>query len=182
MKLPDRILGGFIGFFCGYLLVVMLGCIVFDPNTDIWALLGFVLGIFGLCFGATSGFHKFIPVCISSIMGFYGGSIPGILLFGNPATDDLLEITRTFAVGSAVFGTILGGIAGYLLREKIDIPLSILSVLTGYLGGIFFGIVLRLAEYPSMVGWSPFVLGSGLSCGLILWLLRRRPRKRGHST
>jgi hypothetical protein len=42
----------------------------------------------------------------------------------------------------------------------------------GFLGGAFF-VALDLAPSSSMVGVSPFIIGSGFVCALAMWLITR---------
>jgi hypothetical protein len=177
MKLLDRLLGGIVGLFIGYLLGMILGFIFFDPNADQWAFLGLVLGLVGLIIGLTNRYLVITEVAITALIGFYIGAIVGILLFGKPAYDDLLELTRTPGLYIAMIGCILGGITGYVLKLKVNLFFLAVSMNFGFLGGYFMGTGLGYAKYPSFVGWSPFVIGCAIVCYGALAIIGRRVKK-----
>ena len=57
--------------------------------------------------------------------------------------------------------------------EQVSLTIFVFLV-GGFLGGYVFGVLLGLAPYQSFVGWSPFVIGSGLVLGAIAHKLQKR--------
>jgi hypothetical protein len=172
-----KLTGMITGLLTGYLVGTIAGFTLFNPDQDIWALLGFVLALLGMGIGLTPFFQRHIVVIQMALIGFYLGTLTGIVFFGNIAQDDLLETFHQQTVFVSIGGTILGGIIGRQLPvEKVYLPLFVF-ILAGFLGGYFLGVVFNLAPYPSLVGWSPFVIGSGLIFGGLLTLLKRQLQK-----
>ncbi len=160
----------------GYLFGMTIGFTLFDPNLDMYALLGAVLGILGAVIGPIPFFRRYAPIPFGALIGFYIGALAGVLLFGSSASDDLLELLQRGGPGlvCAIVGTVLGGWAGVrLLHREINLPAMALLV-GGFLGGYFFGFILRVAPSTKMVGIAPFIIGSALVCGLLTWGLQKR--------
>lgn len=172
-----RLIGGSIGLVAGYLPGMILGFILFDPNMDIWALLGGVLGLLGLLLGLFSVFNRLLVEVTLLIVGFYIGSIIGILLFGKPTTDDLLEITRTPAILISLVGSIAGFILGIKFKRFVDIGRLIFSIIIGFVSGYLLGVVFRLAPYQSMVGWAPIIIASCVLCYATLEMADRKGKR-----
>ncbi len=172
-----KIIGLLTGTIAGYLIGMVLGFTLFDPDLDVWALLGCVLALAGLGIGLTPFFQRYVVVILLALVGFYIGSLVGIVLVGNTASDDLLEILQSQSILFAVGGTVIGGAIGaWLPVEKARWPLFAL-IIGGFLGGYILGVVFGLAPYPSLVGWSPFVMGSGLATVLIAAMINHRKQK-----
>jgi hypothetical protein len=175
----QKIAGVFTGLIAGYLLGMAIGFTLFNPDQDVWALLGVVLAVVGMGIGLTPFFRRNTAVMLTALIGFYFGTLLGTVFFGNIAQDDLLEVLQRPTLFFSIGGTVLGGLIGRRLpAEKVSLPL-LTFLLGGFLGGYVLGVVCHLAPYPSFVGWSPFVVGSGLVVGGLAALLKRRLRKDG---
>lgn len=159
----------------GYLLGLTIGFTLFDPNLDVYALLGAVLAIFGAFLGVIPFFRRSARYVFGAVVGFYLGALVSILLFGNPLADDLLEVLQRGGAGLLLMWVI--SIAGSVSMrrshaEKIALP-AVGLLMGGFLGGYLFGIVLGLAPNNSLVALAPFVIGSGAVFYAGLWFLQR---------
>lgn len=171
-----KIAGLLAGLFAGYLLGMLIGFVLFKPDQDMWALLGAVLAVLGMGLGVTPPGQRYANVLLLALIGFYCGTLIGISLFGNIAQDDLLEVLQRPTVIASLGGTVLGGLTGWRLRTAPIGLALIMALLGGFLGGYVLGIALHLAPFPSFVGWSPFVIGSGLLSGGLVVAVQRRQR------
>ncbi len=169
-----RLIGGAVGLVAGYMLGMILGFILFDPNADLWAFLGGVLGLLGLALGLFNVVSRRLVDITLAIIGFYLGSILGILLFGKPALDDLLEITRTPAISIALGGALVGFILGTKFKAVVAIDRLVLSIIVGFVSGYLLGVVCHLAPYQSMVGWSPTIIVACMVCYATLEVINRK--------
>ena len=175
--MSSKIIGVFTGLMSGYLSGMVLGFVLFNPDQDVWALLGGVLALIGLGVGLTPWFQRQTATLLMALIGSYFGTLIGIVLFGDVARDDLLEVLQRPTILVSMGGMLLGGWLGRRLRTERASGLLFTMILGGFLGGYLLGIVLHWAPYPSFAGWSPFVIVSGvLSGGLVaVWQRRSRP-------
>jgi hypothetical protein len=167
--MADKIIGLLTGCLAGYLIGLLAGFTLFDPNLDVWALLGAVGGVLGLIVGLTPFFRRRIRVVLAMVLGFYGGGVLGLLLFGN-FTDDMY--TQTHNVGWWVFvliGIIAGGILGSrFLNDDFKLPLFVFAF-GGFLGGMLLNLAFNVPPQPAAIV-SGLVLG-----GLALLRQKRSP-------
>lgn len=167
-RLIDLAGGMFTWMITGYLAGMLAGFIFFEPEQDLWAVFGLVFALAGLLLGLTRFFQRHVVIALGGLMGFYLGAILGVLLWGNLKTDDLLEVLHSPAGYAALAGALLGGWGSRLLPAEQARPLLLAFVFAGFLGGFLLGVVFGLAPYASLVGWSPFVIGSGfMAAGLV---------------
>jgi len=158
----------------GYLTGLIIGFTMFDPDTDVYALLGAILALLGVIIGVIPFFSQRVNIVFGVLVGFYLGMIIAILLWGKPETDDLLEFIK--AGWNSIFTALVISIMGGYIASRLDfshfyLPAFALLV-GGFLGGAFF-VTFGLAP-TTMVGVSPFVIGSGLVSALTLWFLVKR--------
>lgn len=160
----------------GYLLGLTLGFTLFDPNSDVYALLGAVLAILGAIIGILPFFRRRARYVFGAVIGYYVGSLISIVLFGDSVRDDLLEVLQRGGAGIllVVIASIIGAVIFGRTRPGAIALRGIGVLLGGFLGGYLFGVVLGLASLSSMIALAPFVLGSGIVIGIGLWLLQRR--------
>jgi hypothetical protein len=173
--MADKIVGIFTGMIAGYLIGMVIGFTVFDPNLDVWALLGFVLALVGGALGITPFFRRRANIVLCALIGFYFGTLAGILLFGSPE-DDLFELLQKGGLPliAAIVGTLTGAFIGTRLRsENLKLALF-MALFGGFLGGYLFGVVLRLAPIQSFIGWSPSIIICGVVCAFAVTYFQRR--------
>lgn len=172
MKIAWMALSIFAYAIAGYLLGLIIGFTVFDPNADVYALLGVVLAVVGLLLGLIPAFRRAAGGVFGAVVGFYIGAVISTLLFGNPQTDDLLEVLQRGVVLPIVIAAI-----GVVIGARVIKPHLSLSALGFLLGGFLEGFVflaIGVASSTSIVMLSPFVIGSGVVIGVALWMLQRR--------
>jgi hypothetical protein len=171
-------MGGFVGLMAGYVLGMMIGFLLFAPDTDMWAALGGILALAGLILGLFGLFQRGIVVLEMSLVGCYLGSLLGILLFADIQKADLLELLQTPGLYIAFAGAVMGGMLGTRIHGRYWEEILFAGILGGFLLGYLFGVQFKLAPFPSMIGWSPFILGGGVLTGLVCrWLLRAKDNK-----
>jgi hypothetical protein len=173
--MADKIVGIFTGMIAGYLIGMVIGFTVFDPNLDVWALLGFVLALVGGVIGITPFFRRRANIVLCALIGFYFGTLAGILLFGS-IEDDLFELLQNGGspLVAAIVGTLIGVFVGTRLRSESLKFALFMAMFGGFLGGYLFGVVLRLAPLQSYVGWSPSILICGAVCAFVAVYLQRQ--------
>lgn len=165
----------FVYLIAGYLIGLTIGFTLFDPNTDVYALLSLVLSVVGLIVGVLPFFRRHARLVFGAIIGFYLSMILATLLFGSPAEDDLLEVLQRGGLSILVVlvGTIVGAGLASRLRDQ-DVGWAALAfLLGGFLGGYVFSVVLGFVPSSSMVYSAPFVIGSGLVAYVVVRLLTR---------
>ncbi|MBZ0296230.1 MAG: FUSC family protein [Anaerolineae bacterium] len=157
----------------GYLVGLITGLTVFEPNSDIYALLGIVLALIGLVLGLLPFFWRRVNTAFGVLIGYYLGMLIAILIWGNPQTDNLLEFTgRGEQIILALITAAVGGfLASRWMPDRSALP-ALALLLSGFLGGLIF-IMIGIAPANSLVGVSPFVIGSGLVAALIVWFLTK---------
>jgi hypothetical protein len=171
----EKLLGMITWMLAGYLAGLTIGFSVFDPNTDIYALLGAVLAILGLVLGLTPLFRRYTQLALGGITGFYMGAIVGIILFGNPTSDDLSEVAGD---GGKLLAALVGmgiGIAGiYRFGGRMNNAMLAAFLFGGFFGGLALAAV-GIAPRLSMVYTAPYFIFCGVLCaGLVVFLQRRR--------
>jgi hypothetical protein len=159
----------------GYLTGLIVGFTAFDPDTDIYALLGAVLALIGVLIGLVPFFRGRLNTAFGILIGFYLGMVIVILIWGDPQTDDLLEFVR-LGDYRILIALVIAGIGGFFASRFMPgtahLP-ALAFLLGGFLGGALF-IALGVAPASSMVGVFPFVIGSGLICALAVRYLTNR--------
>lgn len=168
--MSQKIASVFTYMIAGYVLGLLLGFTLFDPDTDMYALLGAIGGISGIFIGLIPFFRRQIGVALMSIVGFYLASLVAILLFGQPKTDDLLEVLQRggASLRLVLAGTLVGSGMGWRLSPERFQLAAAGFIAGGFVGGAVFGVMLGLAPYQSMVGWSPSVILCSLLWGGLL--------------
>lgn len=168
MKIAWMALSIFAYAIAGYLLGLIIGFTVFDPNADVYALLGVVLAVVGLSLGLIPAFRRAAGGVFGAVVGFYIGAVISTLLFGNPQTDDLLEVLQR----GVVLPIAIAVIGARVIKPHLSLP-ALGFLLGGFLEGFVF-LAIGVASSTSIVMLSPFVIGSGVVIGLALWMLQRR--------
>lgn len=172
MKIAWMALSIFAYAIAGYLLGLIIGFTVFDPNADVYALLGVVLAVVGLSLGLIPAFRRAAGGVFGAVVGFYIGAVISTLLFGNPQTDDLLEVLQrgvVLPIAIAAIGVVIGA---RVIKPHLSLP-ALGFLLGGFLEGFVF-LAIGVASSTSIVMLSPFVIGSGVVIGVALWMLQRR--------
>lgn len=172
MKIAWMALSIFAYAIAGYLLGLIIGFTVFDPNADVYALLGVVLAVVGLLLGLIPAFRRAAGGVFSVVVGFYIGAVISTLLSGNPQTDDLLEVLQrgvVLPIAIAAIGVVIGA---RVIKPHLSLP-ALGFLLGGFLEGFVF-LAIGVASSTSIVMLSPFVIGSGVVIGVALWMLQRR--------
>jgi hypothetical protein len=171
----EKLLGMITWMLAGYLIGLTVGFSIFDPNTDIYALLGAVLAILGLLLGLTPLFRRYTRLALGGITGFYLGAMLGIILLGHPVADDLLEVAGS---GSkllvALAGMVIGIVAIYRFGRQINSLLIAAFLFGGFFGALLLNMV-GIAPRLSMVYTAPYFIGCGVLCaGIVIFLQRQR--------
>lgn len=161
---------------CGYLIGMTVGFTAFDPDTDVYALLGAALAILGLVLGLTPLFRKYVHIALGGIIGFYLGSILSIVVMGNPATDDLLEVVRSSKLIISLIGTLIGIGVAYRFAGTTNEAVLAAFLFGGFFGGLLLT-VLGIAPRMAMVQIAPYFIGCGLVCSILIVWWQRRSRK-----
>jgi hypothetical protein len=170
----EKLLGMVTWMLAGYLTGLTIGFSVFDPDTDIYALLGATLAILGLLLGLTPLFRRYTHLALGGITGFYLASLLGIFLLGTPATDNLPEVAGNGAkLGVALAGTVVGITIVYRLKTQLNSLLIAAFLFGGFFGGLLLAAV-GIAPRTAMVGLAPFFLSCGVLCAAIVAFLQRR--------
>lgn len=172
MKIAWMALSIFAYAIAGYLLGLIIGFTVFDPNADVYALLGVVLAVVGLSLGLIPAFRRAAGGVFGAVVGFYIGAVISTLLSGNPQTDDLLEVLQrgvVLPIAIAAIGVVIGA---RVIKPHLSLP-ALGFLLGGFLEGFVF-LAIGVASSTSIVMLSPFVIGSGVVIGVALWMLQRR--------
>lgn len=170
----EKLLGGITWMLAGYLAGMTVGFAAFDPDTDIYALLGAVLAILGLLFGLTPIARRYTHLALGGISGFYLGAILSIILLGNAATDDLLEVARG---GGKLLIALVGMLIGIGLSYRFFARANSLILATFLFGGFFGGLALTavgIAPRLSMVYLAPYFVGCGVLCAAVTAYFQRR--------
>jgi hypothetical protein len=158
----------------GYLVGLIVGFVAFDPNTDIYALLSLVFAVIGAVLGIVPLFRCRVATALGIVVGLYLGMLLSILIWGDPATDDLLEVSKRGSTGlvfAAVIAVLGGGIGSRLESKALSLP-ALAFLLGGFVGGALF-ISLGIAPSSSMTGVAPYVFGSGIVLALLVWWLQK---------
>lgn len=159
----------------GYMAGLIIGFTVFDPNSDVYALLGVVLPIVGLVLGLIPVFQRRVYIVFGLLIGLYLGMLLSILIWGDPITDDLLVVVQRGGIGLilALVFAVVGGFVGSRIESRGDDLVACTFLLGGFLGGAVATVSGMVAHRSSMVAAAPFVIGSGVILALIVWRLRR---------
>lgn len=166
----DKITGMFTGVLTGYLLGMVTGFTVFDPNLDVWALLGFVGALIGIPAGLTLRVRRHRALILAAVIGFYVGQLLNLGLINDPGENGL-DLLQNGLAGFALVagGTLLGGWLGWRYRSAALGYILFAAVWGGFVGGLIFGVVLTLAPAQTMWGWMPSVAVSGAICAWLAW-------------
>ena len=168
-----RLLGGFTAALIGYMWGWIWGWSLFDPNSDLWALLAGIGALAGLAIGLLGGFWRKSAEALSATLGLYLGWVLRTWLFGDKTGGWGIVV---MALGAAI-GIWLA--RRYGLQKRPAATISLLSVLyIGFFGGFIiyslfvFGIFGGQGPHTSL-SQAPWVIG----CGLVGWLVSLRRRK-----
>lgn len=159
----------------GYMAGLIIGFTLFDPNTDVYALLGVVLPIVGLVLGLIPAFQRRVYLVFGIVIGFYLGMLLSILIWGDPITDDLLDVVQRGGISLilALGFAVVGGVVGSRIESRGDDLVACTFLLGGFLGGAVATMLGLVAHRSSMIAAAPYVIGSGAVLALIVWWLRR---------
>jgi hypothetical protein len=174
-KLFSLFTGAFLGYFWGWI----LGWSLFDPNSDMWALLAAVGALAGLLLGATPFLWRYIGVFISASAGLYLGWIARTIFLGDRAGG--------WGILVLLAGSIVGGAVGIRLRahaqtEGLINPVLIGGLYIGFFGG--FGVdvvlldkVLHLVRTHTVLNQAPAVLACAFVGGALVarWRVSAKP-------
>jgi MFS family permease len=168
----QRLLPMFTWLVVGYLIGMTIGFTFFDPNLDLWALLGTGFAIFGLVVGLMPFAKRHVNAALLGIFGFYVGAIACIVLFGNSSWDFFNTLTIG-GVGAMlpIGGAILGAVAGMRIAKTMMLPLFGL-VFGGFIGGLLlysFAMWLGVKVPRTMLGYAPFTIGAGVTLCVLAW-------------
>lgn len=172
----DLLLGMVTWMLMGYLAGLTIGFAAFDPNTDVYALMGAAFAIVGLLLGLTPYLRRYTHIALGGLIGFYLGAILGILLLGSPASDDLLEVARS----SKLIVSLIGAGVGVFLGYRFGSGTNRLGIAAFLFGGFFGGLLLSaagIAPRLGMVAVAPYFIVCGLLCAfVVVWVQRHRKR------
>lgn len=175
----EKLLGMLTWMLVGYLTGLTIGFAVFDPDSDIYALLGAVLAIVGLLLGLTPFFRRYTYLALGALTGFYLGALVGIVLLGAPTTDNLPEVAGD---ATKLFVALVGTVVGISLAYRLKMQLNSLLIAAFLFGGFFGGLLLTavgIAPRTAMSGLAPYFVGCGIVCAaLVLWRQRQYQKRR----
>ncbi|MCZ7543089.1 MAG: hypothetical protein M5R40_05900 [Anaerolineae bacterium] len=124
-RITDIVVGMFSWMLGGYFAGLTIGFMVFDPDLDVWALLGAVLAIAGLLLGILPAFRRRAALVLTSVAGYFAGMFVGLLLFSDVIHGGMIEALQNPA--SAVLtlaGAVIGLIAGIRFElARFRVPL-----------------------------------------------------------
>lgn len=154
------------GLIAGYLMGLTIGFTVFDPDWDVWALLGALLAVCGTVAGLLPAARRYATVTLGAITGYYAGMLIDLTLF-LPSNDAGLLAALQHSSGMILIlgGAVLGAVIGWRLRNIA----SAKAVLAGLvLGGFLIPLlILPTTASTSEAGLVPIVLGGGLLGGAV---------------
>ena len=168
----DKTVGMFTGLLAGYFLGMIIGFTVFDPNWDVWALLGAVLAVAGLGVGLLPRFRRNKTVILGALLGFYLGTLLRVPLFGVEDEFDLLEN----GIGSLICslgGTLLGAWLGARYHSPALAYSLFAALWGGFVGGLLLGMAIDLGLEQSFTGMAPLVLACAVVLGGLAWFIQR---------
>ncbi len=136
----DKVTGIFTGMLAGYLIGMVSGFTLFDPDLDVWALLGFVLALVGAVVGIIPPFRRRQSMILGAILGFYLGWLLNFLLFGSVEENGLDLLQNGFGgFLCTTLGIIIGTIAGWRYRSQ-ELGHTLFAItFGGFLGGLALG-------------------------------------------
>ena len=172
-KLFTLFTGALLGYFWGWI----WGWSLFDPNSDVWALLAGVGALVGLIAGVTPFVWRYRGVLASASIGLYLSWIVRTLLFGD----------KPGGWGILFLG--LGAIAGLIIGVRLCSPADakqkvitglVVALYAGFFGGFLVDVVLLdlllgVVKSHSILGNAPAVIGCGLLGGILAarWQVRK---------
>jgi hypothetical protein len=171
-KLFSLFTGALLGYFWGWI----LGWSLFDPNSDLWALLAGMGAIVGLVIGATPFVWRFMGELALASIGLYLSWIMRTLLFGDhPGGWGVLVL---------ILGSVVSWIAGARLshpnsaKQKI-IPGLVGGLYAGFFGGFLIDVILLdeilgLVHSHSILSQAPAVMVCGITGGVMVARWRSR--------
>lgn len=174
--LLERLTGMFAGLLGGYFIGMAIGFTVFDPDLDVWALLGALLACVGMVVGVLGLLQRQVIPIFTTIIGFYTGMILGILLFKDPTEDGMIELLREGGPGLVVCLalTIGGAWIGTRLPNTSTWRFRLASGVTGgFFGGLLFAALLGENTDASPVALAPIIFGTAALCILVTERRRR---------
>ncbi len=163
-KLSSILTGALLGYVWGWI----WGWSLFDPNSDIWALLAGVGALIGLLIGATPYLWRYGTLLICATFGLYLGWIGRTIVWG--------DIPGGLGMAVMIDGVLIGGAIGLRLkRHSQNFILSILwgALYIGFVGGLLIDVVLLdkvlgLVKTHSILSQAPIVLACGVIGGMIV--------------
>ncbi len=176
-----RLVGAITGLLIGAMIGIFIGFTLFDPDADIWALLGMILALIVGAIGLTESFWRRVGIPLGIILGIYFGALLGLALTGW-AEHSMYALFRSGGLGAVMVlgGGIIGGGLGATRSFQEDGPLygALIGFVFGaFLGSYLLGVVLGVGE-PSFPGQAPTVILSGLVGGVAGFALQRRSSTR----
>ncbi len=167
----------FTGMLTGYLTGMVVGFTVFDPEWDVWALLGLVLALVGLVAGLLPVVRRNRSVILGAIIGFYLGWLLNFLVFGD-VDENGMDLFQNGIGGflCTVFGLMLGAWLGSRYRSQAAGYALFAAAFGGFTGGLGTGTALGMGEGTSMLEWAIPVILTGSVIGLSAWWLQTRSR------
>jgi hypothetical protein len=172
-KLFALFTGALLGYFWGWI----WGWSLFDPNSDLWALLAAVGALLGLVAGITLLVWRNRGALASASIGLYLGWILRTLLFG--------DIPGGWGLLLLCLGAVAGWIAGARLCRPAEakqntITALIVALYAGFFGGFLVDVVLLdlllgVVKSHSILSQAPAVLGCGVLGGIVA--ARRQAKK-----
>ncbi len=170
-----KLFGIFSGALVGYMWGWIWGWSLFDPNSDMWALLAAVLGLAGLAAGMLPFFWRRAGSLFGATLGLYLGWTLRTLVFrdvpGGPGVIMMLA------------GVLSGGWIG-ARKAFVDgsqgLHILVGALYIGFFGGflvdvVLLDLVLGWVKTHSILGQAPMVIACGiLGGGLVAWLETRK--------
>jgi hypothetical protein len=172
-RVGDLLAGTFSGLIAGYLLGLTIGFTLFDPELDVWALLGALLAVMGAVIGLLPLPRRYATVTLAAITGYYAGMLFDLVAFVQSNDRGLLAaLQHPTGVIVILCGTLLGAIIGWRIRHSAGAKAALAGLaLGGFLTPL---IVLPNLSMTSEFGLASIVLIGGLVGGLLTYGLFRR--------
>lgn len=175
-KLFSIFTGALLGYFWGWI----WGWSLFDPNSEMWALLAAVFALTGLVVGITPFVQRNLGALASASIGLYLSWLARTLLFGDKPG------------GWGVLFLCLGAVAGWFVGKRLCSPAEakhrlitslIVALYAGFFGGflvdvILLDLLLGIFKTRSILSQAPAVLVCGILGGIVAaYLMRPKPEK-----
>lgn len=176
----DKVSGMFTGMLTGYLIGMVVGFTVFDPEWDVWALLGLVLALVGLVAGLLPVVRRNRSVILGAIIGFYLGWLLNFLVFGD-VNENGMDLFQNGIGGflCTTLGLIAGAWLGSHYRSQAAGYALFAATFGGFFGGLVIGTAFSMGEGTSMLEWAIPVILTGSVIGLSTWWWQTQRRHTG---